>query len=209
MQNIRISQFLQDILSPTTELSLKLIPSFLHLECSFTLEHKKCVTSIPPSSVPGLNLESCLDALAKKILFFVSFHSSQYSRSTLGNWEAAILQLFSLLCCTMEVAYISQHFVILLIKSIRFIPKWLHHWNKQCPEKQTSNFSVHEEFGLVFLFPLLRILRQFWLMHTLFKILSFLADERKKKGWLLCWRKMTHAIEKDVQHSAGYNSSSC
>jgi len=66
-----------------------------------------------------------------------------------------------------------------------------------------------KKFGLALVFSLLRILRQFWLTYMLFKILSFLVDERKKKGWLLCWRKMAHDIKNDVQQSVGYNSSSC
>lgn len=36
-----------------------------------------------------------------------------------------------------------------------------------------------------------------------FKTLSFFADERKKKRWLLCWEEMTHAIKKNTQHFAG------
>lgn len=73
--------------------SLKIIPSFLFLECGYSLEHEKCVTFIPPCSVPGLNLESCLDALVTK-LFFVGFHSSQRSRATQGNREGAIFNYF-------------------------------------------------------------------------------------------------------------------
>lgn len=91
MQNIRIPQFLQDTSSPTKESESEDYPI---LSCGFTLEHEKCVIFIPPCSVPGLNLESCLDALPTKLLFFVGFHSSQHSRATPGNWEGAIFNYF-------------------------------------------------------------------------------------------------------------------
>lgn len=47
---------------------LKFILCLLCFECGFTLEHEKCVTPIPPCSVPGLNLMS--SCFSNKITIF-------------------------------------------------------------------------------------------------------------------------------------------